>query len=216
MPLLLVDLDNTLVDRAAAVRRWATSFVEALGGSPDQVDWIVGADGDGLPDRESVARSIAERFGLTYEAQTRLVGTLRAGLVEYMHLDPAVALALRRAREADWTTVAVTNGTVSQQTNKIRALGLDQHLDDWVISEGVGVKKPDLRIFVRAAEKAGRPLTDAWMVGDHPRADIHGGQSAGTSTCWLRRGRVWAEPAYQPTLEADECATALLTITGRG
>jgi len=32
MPLLLLDLDNTLVDRAAAFARWAAGFAATIGG----------------------------------------------------------------------------------------------------------------------------------------------------------------------------------------
>jgi beta-phosphoglucomutase-like phosphatase (HAD superfamily) len=38
VPLLLLDLDNTLVDRAAACRSWAQTFANALGGDVAQDD----------------------------------------------------------------------------------------------------------------------------------------------------------------------------------
>ena len=64
MPLLLVDLDNTLIDRAGAVDRWAQDFVSARGGDAGDAAWLVAADRDGLEPRERFAGMIAERFGL--------------------------------------------------------------------------------------------------------------------------------------------------------
>jgi len=213
--LLLLDLDNTLVDRAAAFRRWATQFVLDLGGAATEVDWLIAEDADGYRPREDVGASIAERFGLDTAARSTIVGVLRAGLVEEMTLEPAVAAALQRARSLGWTLIAVTNGTVRQQEHKIRHLGLDGHLDGWVISEGVGVKKPDARIFRVAAELTGLALEGAWMVGDHPTADVFGAQNVGAATCWIRRGRVWSETTYLPTAEADDCASALTCVIER-
>jgi putative hydrolase of the HAD superfamily len=61
--LLLIDLDNTLIDRAAAFKGWAESrFWQPFGQSA--VSWVVAADRDGYEPRESLSRQIADRFGV--------------------------------------------------------------------------------------------------------------------------------------------------------
>ena len=47
MPLLLVDLDNTLIDRAGAVGRWAREFASARGGSEADAEWLAAGAGQG-------------------------------------------------------------------------------------------------------------------------------------------------------------------------
>ena len=212
MTLLLIDLDNTLVDRSSAFLRWARRLVESLGRPEAEVQWLVSADADGYRAREDLASQVARRFGLSAGRQEALVAELRAGLVEEMTLDPEVSLSLDAARAAGWIPFAVTNGTVAQQERKIRHLGLHAHLDGWLISEAAGCKKPDARIFERAAQDAGRGLTGAWMVGDHPDADIGGAHALGLSTAWIRRARTWSEVAYRPTLEVDRCADAIRAV----
>jgi hypothetical protein len=64
MPLMLRDLDNTLVDRAAVFRRWAVSFAAGFGGGTAEADWLVAADPDGLESRERLALMISRRLGL--------------------------------------------------------------------------------------------------------------------------------------------------------
>ncbi|MBJ4296929.1 HAD-IA family hydrolase, partial [Salmonella enterica subsp. enterica serovar Typhimurium] len=55
-----------------------------------------------------------------------------------------------------------------------------------VISEQVGVAKPDPKIFNYALEQAGNPdRSRVLMVGDTAESDILGGINAGLSTCWL-------------------------------
>lgn len=49
-----------------------------------------------------------------------------------------------------------------------RAAGLDELVDAVCISGAVGVREPERRIFEPAAERAGVPLEDGWMIGDNP------------------------------------------------
>lgn len=209
MPLLLLDLDNTLIDRTAAFRRWAEDFVHARGAPDREVEWLVDADQDGYAPRETLAALIRTRFQLTGSTVGPLVDDLRCGMVERLRLDPEVPRALRAARSTGWEPVVVTNGTVEQQERKIRRTGLSDWLSGWIISEGAGVKKPDRRIFERAAELAGLPLREAWMIGDAPQADIGGAHGAGLASIWLHRGRKWEERRFSPSIILDDCPAAV-------
>ncbi len=97
MPLLLVDLDNTLIDRAGAFARWALEFTSARGGGHEDTAWLVAADRDGFEERERLAAMIGERFGLDGRTQAGLLAELRAGLVRQITPDSAVTVALRGA-----------------------------------------------------------------------------------------------------------------------
>lgn len=216
MPLLLVDLDNTLIDRAGAFGRWAQEFVSARGGSAADAQWLVAADRDGLEPRERLAAVIGERFGLRGHAGAGLLAELRRGLVKQLAPDAAVIGALRDARAAGWVPFVVTNGTVEQQESKLRHTGLDQEVTGWVISEEAGMRKPDAEIFRFAATQAGQPLDGAWMIGDSAEADISGARFAGLPSVWLHRGRPWPLTAFQPDHTADSFPRAVRTVLGLG
>ena len=211
MPLLLLDLDNTLLDRAGAFRAWAEDFVAALGAAPSDVDWIVDVDADGLTDRWSVAEALQDRYRLRASALD-LVDALRQGVLHNTRLDPLVACALRIAGDAGWVPVVISNGTTRQQEAKIRQTGLDRYLADWVISEEAGVSKPNPRIFGIAADRARMRLSGAWMIGDSPEADIGGASAVGLPSVWLHRGRRWSDPRYAPTHTADGPIAALAAV----
>lgn len=197
MPLLLADLDDTLIDRAGAFRRWAAGFVTASGGSPRDLEWLIAADRGGHEDRGRLAELITARFGLPGHAV--LASTLRDGQIEHIVLDDAVLTALDDARDAGWIPFVITNGTVPQQERKLRVTGLDAHVDGWVISEGVGLRKPGPEIFRLAARRANQSLAGAWMIGDSAEADIAGAVNAGIDSIWLSLGRLWNITAYHPT-----------------
>jgi len=215
VPLLLVDLDNTLIDRAGAVDRWAREFAATQGRDSGDAAWLVAADRDGLEPRERVAAMIAERFGLDAQDEGAVLAELRGGLVGQVVPDDAVTLALRRARAAGWTPFVVTNGTVAQQERKLRHTGLDREVAGWVISEGAGLRKPDPAIFRFAAAQASQSLDGAWMIGDSAQADIEGARSSELPSVWLHRGRPWPLTAFEPGHVADSFPRAVDIVLGR-
>jgi putative hydrolase of the HAD superfamily len=209
VPLLLVDLDNTLIDRAGAFGRWAEEYVLARDGSAADMEWLVAADRDGFEPRDSLASMIGKRFGLDGTGEAGILAELRDGMVRQLVLDPAVTRSLRDARGAGWIPFVVTNGTVEQQERKLRHTGLDREVAGWVVSEGAGIRKPDPEIFRLAAAQAGQQLAGAWMIGDSAEADIGGARRAGLPGVWLHRGRSWPLSAFQPSHTAGSFADAV-------
>ena len=80
----------------------------------------------------------------------------------------------------------ITNGFTALQQIRLERTGLRDYFDALVISEEVGVPKPDPRIFDYALTLAGNPdRSRVLMVGDTAESDIRGGNNAGLATCWL-------------------------------
>ncbi|MEV6972317.1 HAD family hydrolase [Kitasatospora sp. NPDC093806] len=206
MPLLLLDLDNTLLPRDAAFRAWAQEFLTERALPPGDVDWLVTLDGGGYVPRSTVLSAARRRYGLD-ETLAGLLAHYRRGINSHIHLPARNVEALRAARAAGWTLGIVSNGGTRPQLEKIRRTGLGPLVDGWVISEEADCLKPDPLIFEIAAQRCGVPPTGdwaahTWMVGDHAPADIAGAELTGLRSVWLHHGRPWAEPGYRPTLKA--------------
>ncbi|MEU6374629.1 HAD family hydrolase [Streptomyces sp. NPDC046909] len=206
MPLLMIDLDNTLVDRDAAFREAASAFLaeHALPGT--DLGRLTALDNSGYTPRQDVARALAERYGVSEDAVRRF---LDHGAADRVVLPEDTRDALREAVDDGWTCVIVTNGRVAQQETKIRNTGLDRLVHGWVISEAAGHKKPAPEIFEAAATATGASLNGAWVIGDSPHADIRGAIGVGARSVWVSGGREWAETAYRPTHVAPDAATAI-------
>ncbi|SCG64491.1 HAD family hydrolase [Micromonospora inositola] len=211
MPLLLLDLDNTLLDRTGSFRAWGERFLDNVGAPAADIDWLLSVDADGLTDRWDVADAIRDRYRLAVPS-IDLVDELHDGVVANTRLDPLVACALRIADDAGWVPVVVSNGAVRQQDAKIRRTGLDRYVADWVISEEAGVSKPNPRIFALAAQRARMSLRGAWVVGDSPEADIGGAAAVGLPSVWLHRGRTWSDTRFAPTRTVDGLIAAVATV----
>ena len=211
MPLLLLDLDDTLLDRAGSFRAWAEGYLAEIGAPMDDLDWLLSVDADGLTNRWDLADAMRDRYRLRTPA-IDLVEALHDGVLERVRLDPLVACALRIADDAGWVPVVVTNGDSRQQDAKIRRTGLDRFVADWVISDEVGVSKPNPRIFALAAQRVRMHLGGAWVVGESPEADIGGAAAMGLPSVWLHRGRDWVEHRYAPTRTADGLIPAVAAV----
>lgn len=194
--IVLVDLDNTLVDRGPAFRTWAQHFIDEVGADPAELDWLLAADDDGYTPRTELAVSIEERWGLDTGVPD-LVNRLLFDHVPFIRTYPGVPAALGALTRAGVTVVVVTNGTIAQQSRKLEHTGLTALIADAVISEAVGSKKPDPLIFRTALEAAGRcgGRGAAWMIGDHPVADIAGAKHCGLLTGWVSHHRAWTTGA---------------------
>ncbi|AUI87664.1 noncanonical pyrimidine nucleotidase, YjjG family [Vibrio azureus] len=80
----------------------------------------------------------------------------------------------------------ITNGFTELQAIRLERTGMTPFFDLVVISEQVGIAKPDLGIFEYAMARMGMPAKErVLMVGDNPDSDIIGGQNFGIDTCWL-------------------------------
>lgn len=211
MPLLLLSLDNTLLDREGAFEAWATDFLTKIGAPLDDLDWLLSVDADGLTNRWDVAEALRDRYLLRIPL-IDLVESLHDGVIANTRLDPLVACAIKIAGDAGFVPVVVSNGETRQQEAKIRLTGLDRYLADWVISEEAGVSKPNPRIFTIAAERARMRLNGAWVIGDSPEADIGGASALGLRSVWLHRGRRWIEPRFVPTYTADGPIAAVAAV----
>ena len=76
---------------------------------------------------------------------------------------------------------------MSAQVKKIAALGIDSFVDALVVSEEVGVPKPDARVFETALSRLGSTPDQAVMIGDSWSSDIVGATALGIPAIWLNR-----------------------------
>jgi HAD superfamily hydrolase (TIGR01549 family) len=81
----------------------------------------------------------------------------------------------------------VTNSLVTEQEEKAEYLGIDRLIDTLVVSEGVGVAKPDPRIFRIALGRLSVPPEEAVMIGDSWTNDVEGALAAGVRPVWFNR-----------------------------
>jgi putative hydrolase of the HAD superfamily len=116
---MLVDLDNTLIDRDAAFRVAAAAFLGEYGTPDTDLAWLMALDASGYTPREAVASGLAHRYAHVPSAAVQTL--LDRGGADHVILTRPVEQALAAAREQGWTCVIVTNGRTAQQEAKCRS-----------------------------------------------------------------------------------------------
>jgi FMN phosphatase YigB (HAD superfamily) len=191
---LLIDLDDTLFDRTAALRAWADVAARAELGRPlSAVEWqlLLELDGRGHRSRDQFAADARERLGLSVDAP-RFGWTL----VEYIAREPGVVETVAQLAQTKRIAI-VTNGGASQRA-KLGALGLDGLVHAVFVSGEVGSTKPALEIFERAMRWTEHAAADVLVVGDDPVIDLAPAASLGMATAWRARGN-WPGELAPPT-----------------
>ncbi|WP_304382962.1 YjjG family noncanonical pyrimidine nucleotidase [uncultured Muribaculum sp.] len=74
----------------------------------------------------------------------------------------------------------LSNGFTEVQEHKLRVTGLDKVIDIMVLSDEIGINKPNVALFDHAMKRAGQSVPSAQlMIGDNATTDIAGAISAG-------------------------------------
>lgn len=211
--LVVLDLDGTLVNQAAAAEAWTVEFV-AEWHLPDAAVGRIFAALTASTPKDVAFEAIVAHWQLPVSA-TVVWDSYRERMPQLVRCTDADKAALRRLRAAGWRLGIASNGMADNQEGKIRNAGLADLIDGWVISSEVGIRKPDPMIFELLARKLGCPL-DGWMIGDSLEYDVAGGAAAGLSTAWITESAASAVGSVSPTITARSVARVAEVIMAGG
>lgn len=124
----------------------------------------------GARDQGETASELATLYRETYRTRRRAV---------------AGAAALMSALRAHARIGIVSNNVLDEQQEKLLVCGLDQFVDELVVSGEVGVSKPDPIIFRTAMNRLRVTADETVMVGDSWLADVEGARAAGIRVIWF-------------------------------
>ncbi|MFI3296339.1 MAG: YjjG family noncanonical pyrimidine nucleotidase [bacterium] len=120
-----------------------------------------------------LAQKMSEIFlGLTNKNLVLIDGAVE--LLEY--LNPKYKLA------------AVSNGFVEAQYVKLDSSGLGKYFSHIILSEEIGLHKPDVKFFEKALQITATNRENAVVIGDNFDSDVLGAQNAGIDAIYFDRG----------------------------
>ncbi|KZN68336.1 pyrimidine 5'-nucleotidase [Pseudoalteromonas luteoviolacea] len=122
------------------------------------------------------------------------------------------AESLLKALNPNTSMSIITNGFSALQQKRLNKTGFSHFFDQVVISEQVGVAKPDPQVFEHTFELLGNPNKDqVLMVGDTPKSDILGANRFGIDSCWLQHEGQVCPKDIKPTYQVNSL-NALQTL----
>ena len=99
----------------------------------------------------------------------------------------------------------VTNGLTSVQERRIKKSIISKYFKDIVISEEIGISKPNPDIFEYAINNLGKfDKNEILMIGDSLSSDIKGGINYNIDTCWFNPNNIENKTKLSPTYEVSD------------
>jgi putative hydrolase of the HAD superfamily len=191
---VLLDLDDTLYDRATAFRSWIDELSQMQLKRPlDEREWaaIKKLDERGHRPRHRFAADVRDRIGLFIDPDRA-----SAQLAEHVQPEAGVREAVA-ALAAACRVAIVTNGGPPQRV-KLQRIGLAEVVHEAFVSAELGFAKPDVAMFEHVLAWTHERPADVLFVGDHPMADIAPAAAIGMATAWRARDP-WPDKLPPPT-----------------
>lgn len=185
------DLDETLIDRAPAIRAFVVDQYARCASVLEAVpldryrDTFLDVEQFGRIPKKTVYPELATKLGLPESAAKLLLDDYTEFYPRYATLRPEAKPAVEVLHGMGVKLGVITNGVAEVQYGKLDAIGLRPLFEVVLISSIEGISKPDAEIFLRAARRIGQAESACLYVGDNPRVDIIGAEAAGMPAAWL-------------------------------
>ncbi|PZO56783.1 MAG: HAD family hydrolase [Leifsonia xyli] len=190
------DLDGTLFDHRGAATSGAVRFLESLGvtASASAIDRWFAAETEqferwrggqiSFPEqRRERLRAVLPALGVPtptdHQELDELFDAYRHHYEAWWRAYPGSLPLLRTLRVWGYRIGVLTNGTETQQVDKLRRTGLLDAIDVVCTSERIGVQKPDRRAFETLSAELGVEPGGCLFVGDSVAHDVEAARAAG-------------------------------------
>ena len=108
----------------------------------------------------------------------------------------------------------ITNGIKDVQNGRFQKTGLNKYFEYLLISEELGVAKPDKLFFNHTLDKINfHKKSEILVIGDSLKSDILGGSLSNIDTCWYNPSNKNNETAIKPTYEIRDLKELISIVT---
>lgn len=187
---VLFDLDNTLLNRDASVKKFIDiqykrlqKYLEHIP-KEKYITRFIELDDRGYVWKDKGYQQLTDELAIVAITWEELfqdyIDNFKYCCVPFKHLIEI----LKVLKECNITLGLITNGYGQFQMHNVKALNIEKYFDTILISEWEGVKKPNPLIFNRATERLGVKSNQCLFVGDHPVNDVRAAKEIGMKSIW--------------------------------
>lgn len=200
---ILFDLDQTLLDRNTSLIKfveWQVNFFQLVSQENKQafITRFIELDNNGSVWKDVVYSQLLEDFNIkTFNVESLLESYIN-DFNKFCRPFEKVPETIQNLYNKGYKLGLISNGKSPFQENNFYALGLKEFFSTIIVSEAIGLRKPDIQIFEHACKELGFIPNECIFVGDNPKADIEGANKAGMKTIFFH-----PDPSINSSL-ADE------------
>jgi putative hydrolase of the HAD superfamily len=195
---IIFDLDCTLHDRETSLYLFLESQYqnrfqgEAAFSFHQYYRDFVDLEKFGRVWKDLVYKEIVNKYQISYVTSEELLEDYVNCFRNHCVLFEGTEQMLAELTSSGYVLGIITNGKTNFQKGTIHALRIARYFKDIIISDEIGLKKPDKRIFGASLKNLNVCIGDAIYIGDHPIDDIEAAKNAGFRTIW-KRNHHWGE-----------------------
>jgi putative hydrolase of the HAD superfamily len=189
---VLFDLDGTLLNRDASVEKFINSQYERLNEwvahipKEKYVSRFIELDCRGYVWKDKVFQQMVVEFNITGLTWKQFLQDYINHFKENCVPFPNLHEMLSSLASQSIVLGIISNGKGQFQMDNIRALGIEKYLETILISEVVGIKKPNPRIFKKALGHLSISPNECIFVWDHPENDVKASKNVGMIGVWKK------------------------------
>lgn len=127
-------------------------------------------------------------FDTRYKCIAGAVMAYHKEKIDSIRLYDDVREVLEKLKEMDIKTAIITDGRIIKQYEKVLRLGIDDLIDYVIVSDEIGIKKPNEKLFEYCLRKAGVKSKEAIYIGDRIDKDIKPASKLGIHSVYIHRG----------------------------
>ena len=201
MKAVMFDLDGTLLDRSASLINFVSWQARGMLRSQiyDRalfVDRFIKLDANGSVCQDEVYKSLIDEFSITGWSVDELLTSYELCFSGFCQPKQGAIEAVNILKNMGLKLALISNGKSPFQERNFNSLGISHLFDAVIISEAVGLRKPDRAIFKLASKILAVKPDRTVFVGDNPLADIKGSKDVGMYSIYI------------PSYYGDKCSHA--------
>ncbi len=190
MKSVLFDLDGTLLDRATSLNNFihwqANEMLKYDISNKEQfTSRFIELDKNGSVWKDKVYEILIDEFKISNWTVKELLSTYELCFSAFSKPKHGVLYAVNKLHKLGIKLALVSNGKSPFQERNFRALGISKLFDVIVVSEAVGLRKPDKAIFDLACKMLQTEASNSIFVGDSIKSDIDGANNAGLYSIYI-------------------------------
>lgn len=187
---IIFDLDQTLLDRIGSLKRflnWQINFFQLVPNAQKQqfIQRFIELDANGSVWKDVVYQQLIIEFKITQFSVAFLLDLYLHDFNRFCLAFEGVEHSIQQLYQDGYQLALVSNGKTPFQEHNFKALGLNEYFSTIIVSEAVGIRKPETAIFNLASQRLGVQPEQCIFIGDHEQADILGAKRAKMKTIFF-------------------------------
>jgi len=188
---LLFDLDQTILNRNESLNRflnWQINFMQLVPRKLKEsfIQRFIELDDNGRVWKDQVYGQLIQEFKTTNYSTDELLNTYIQDFNKFSVAFDQAEQTIQSLHQKGYTLGLISNGKSPFQEHNFYALGLQEYFSILVVSEAIGLRKPEPEIFLYTCQQLNCAATDCIFIGDNPTADIAGAKNVGMRTIYFQ------------------------------